>query len=190
VELILPREARLAQIQNTTGNEDYSVAVYLQPAFVNTGRSQRVEVLTSVNLYVKREGGPEGEQQCKKFSLDRVGSFTSNPGGRGLTFTYERGAAPLLVTQDTPQDHVLAFQLRKDEEHPFVEDPYFVGKQHYLMTLVAETTTKSEPLRGTIRVWHDSRVGRPSRAREKSRKVSRRTTTEPQAVRVEWRKGS
>jgi hypothetical protein len=75
VELIMPPEARLAQIQNETGNQTYSVRVYLQPAFVSTGRSQRVAVVKSVNLFVKREG----EQQCcEKFSLDGIGSLTSN----------------------------------------------------------------------------------------------------------------
>jgi hypothetical protein len=146
VELIMPPEARLAQIQNINTNEAYSVRVYLQPTFVTTGRSQRVAVLKSVNLFVQREG----DQQCRKFWLDGIGSLTNNPEGRGLTFTYERGAAPLLVTQDTPQDAVLAFELRKDAEHPNVEDPYFVGEDHYLMTLVAETTTRAETLRSTI----------------------------------------
>ena len=148
VELIMPPEARLAQIQNIKTNKMYSVRVYLQPAFIITGRSQRVEVLKPVNLFVQREG----DQQCRKFWLDGIGRLTNNPEGRGLTFTYERGAAPLLVTQDTPQDAVLAFELRKDAEHPNVEDPYFVGEDHYLMTLVAETTTRAETLRSTIRV--------------------------------------
>jgi hypothetical protein len=151
VELIMPPEARLAQIQNKPGSEEYSVRVYLQPAFVSTGRSQRVAVLKSVNLFVQREG----EQQCKKFWLDGIGSLADNPAGRGLAFTYERGAAPLVVTQDTIVNHVLAFELREDAETQHVEHPYFDGKDHYLMTLVAETNTKPETLRSTIRVSAD-----------------------------------
>ena len=86
-------------------------------------------MLKSVNLFVQREG----EQQCKKFWLDGIGSFADNPAGRGLTFTYERGAAPLVVTQDTPQDHVLVFELRKDADVQHVEHPYFEGKNHYVI---------------------------------------------------------
>jgi hypothetical protein len=151
VDLIMPPEARLAQIQNKPGSEVYSARVYLQPAFVSTGRSQRVAVLKSVNLFVQREG----EQQCKKFWLDGIGSFADNPAGRGLTFTYESGAAPLVVTQDTPENNVLVFELRKDADIQHVEHPYFEGKDHYLMTLVAETNTKPKTLRSAINVSAD-----------------------------------
>jgi hypothetical protein len=150
VELIMPPEARLAQIQNKPGSEVYSVRVYLQPAFVSTGRSQRVAVLKSVNLFVQREGEPQ-----KKFWLDGIGSFADNPAGRGLTFTYERGAAPLVATQDTPENNVLVFELREDADIQHVEHPYFEGKDHYLMTLVAKTNTKPKTLCSAINVTAD-----------------------------------
>jgi hypothetical protein len=147
VKLFMPSQARLAQIPI---GETYSVRVYLQPAFATTGRSHRVGVLHPINLYVKREG----EQQCKKFWLDGTGSLTKSTDEMGLEFTFESGARPLLVTQDAPQDHVLAFKLRKDEEHPNVEEPYFVGKHNYLMTLVANTTS-NKTLKSTISVSAD-----------------------------------
>lgn len=151
VELFMPSEAQLAQIPTGPENELNSVLVYLQPAFVITGRSQRVVVLESVNLFVKREG----EQQCKKFGLNGIGSLTKSSEERGLVFTYESGAGPLLVTQDAPQDHVLAFKLRKDVEQPNVEEPYFVGTHNYSMTLVAKTTSRPKTLSSTIRLSAD-----------------------------------
>jgi hypothetical protein len=151
VKLVMPSEARLAQIPTGTENTTYSVRVYLQPAFVITGRSRQAAVLKPVNLFVK----PEGEPQCKKFWMNGIGSVTNIREERGLVFTYESGASPLLVTQDAPQNHVLAFTLRKDREHPNVEEPYFVGEHKYFMTLVAKTTSNSKPLRRTISVSAD-----------------------------------
>jgi hypothetical protein len=128
------------------------VRVYLQPVFASTGRSQRVEVLKSLSLYVKQM---EGKPKCKEFKLDGIGSFTNNPSGTGLAFSYESGAAPLTVTHDSPEGNVLVFELPQREG---VGEAYFVDKHRYKMTLVAKRTTKkwlvlpSEPLKGAISV--------------------------------------
>jgi len=97
----------------------------------------------------------EGKPKCKEFKLDGIGSFTNNPAGTGLAFSYESGAAPLTVTHDSPEGNVLVFELPQREG---VGEAYFVDKHRYKMTLVAKRTTKkwlvlpSEPLKGAISV--------------------------------------
>jgi hypothetical protein len=142
----MPPEARLEQVK--MNHRDYLVRAYLQPAFASTRRSQRVEVIRSIKLFVNVKR--EGQQQCEEFKLDGIGSFMNNPGGSGLAFTYESGAAPLMVTHDTPQAKVLVFEPKRD-----IGEPYFVGKHNYLLTLVAKRTTEDEPLVGTIRLLAD-----------------------------------
>jgi hypothetical protein len=147
VNLVMPPEARLLQKPRSGG--EYLVRVHLQPAFASTGRSQRVEVLKSFQLFMEREG----QQQCKALRMDGVGSFTNNPDGAGLAFIYESGASPLMVTYDTPQAKVLVFELEEETGARVILRPFFgvaaVGTGHTSGIPSSLTTPDDEPIDGS-----------------------------------------
>lgn len=154
VDLVMPTDTQLVQIVGRPEEKPTSpkppssyelrmVRIYMQPVFVNTGQSQRLEVVKNIFLYVKRaEAG-----RCRVFKLDAVGRITNNPQGAGFEFEREGGSSPLIVTQNEAGNQALAFAPNED-----LLRAYFTGRGDYFMTLVADTTVRGERLMGTVRV--------------------------------------
>jgi hypothetical protein len=157
VRVAMPPEVRITQYEQKGGS--YRIRIYIQPTFANVGRSLRTEVLRPYELYVRPH---RGEGCGDRFRLNGVGSWEQE----NFSFSYESGAKPLVVTLDNPSAAVLAFRPPGETEP---EDPSFVGTKTYLMTFVAKTTTRAEPLVKTLEVKDVSRDELRKRANQKQK---------------------
>lgn len=140
VEMVMPPEVQLVDVDRSAGPD--AIRVYVQPAFVSTGRSQRPEVLRDLRLCVRRDE-QEGHTM---FDVEALGHLTNDPQGPGLIFEVESGPAPLTVTPDEVQDSVLAFEPDDQTESPYFEEA------RYSMTLVAKSAVANKQLEGAITV--------------------------------------
>jgi hypothetical protein len=90
--VILPDQVRVAQ-----GHASGAAYVYLQPAFVSTGRNERIEVIRDMRLEVTGPGQPTAFEWTQQLRL------VSQPSGGGLSYEYVGDAVPLLVKFEAPQ---------------------------------------------------------------------------------------
>lgn len=88
VTLLMPDQVRIAQ-----GRQSGSAYVYLQPAFVNTGANNRVEVIRDMTLAVRAPDGATTDFEWTQ-QLRLVGDASSG----GLSYEYAGDAAPLVVS--------------------------------------------------------------------------------------------
>lgn len=88
----MPDQVRVAQ-----GRQSGAAYVYLQPAFVSTGRNERIEVIRDMRLEVS------GPAQPQTFEWTQQLRLVSQPEGGGLSYEYVGDAVPLLVSpRDAP----------------------------------------------------------------------------------------
>ena len=135
VMLVLPGQVRIAQ-----GRATGAAYLYLQPAFVNTGQSERVEVIRGMRLHVQPlDAGVEPADLQWTEQVRLVGDATSN----GLSYEHDADAVPLLVT---PRDVAAPLSV-------FVAPSgWFFAPGTYTFTLTAERVVVSEPVMGSFQV--------------------------------------
>ncbi len=129
--LILPDQIRVAQ-----GRESGSAYVYLQPAFVSTGRNERIEVIRDMALEVTP---PVGD--TASFEWDQQLRLVSDPDTGGLRYEYVADAVPLLVS---PREAAAPLSLFD------APDAWFFQPGEYTFTLLAERVVTGEPLTGAF----------------------------------------
>ena len=125
--LIIPDQIRVAQ-----GRESGSAYVYLQPAFVSTGRNERIEVIRDMTLEV---APPAGERAS--FEWDQQLRLVSDPQTGGLRYEYVADAVPLLVS---PRDAAAPLSLFD------APDGWFFQPGEYTFTLIADRVVSGQPL--------------------------------------------
>lgn len=133
VVLILPDQIRVAQ-----GRESGSAYVYLQPAFVSTGRNDRIEVIRDMVLEV---APPTGERVS--FEWEQQLRLVSDPQTGGLRYEYVADAVPLLVS---PRDASAPLSLFD------APDGWFFQPGVYTFTLIADRVVTGQPLSDQFRL--------------------------------------
>lgn len=127
VILILPDQIRVAQ-----GRESGSAYVYLQPAFVSTGRNERIEVIRGMELEVTRAG-----EASVGFAWNQQLRLVSDRETGGLNYEYVADAVPLLIS---PRDAAAPLSLFD------ALDGWFFAPGDYTFRLVAERVVTGQPL--------------------------------------------
>ncbi|MDQ7858459.1 MAG: hypothetical protein QN174_03350 [Armatimonadota bacterium] len=133
IVLILPDQVRVAQ------GDDFGFAyMYVQPAFVNTGINDRVEVLRTMTIEVQAPagGGPT------IFEWDERGELVYNADG-SLSYRYLADAVPLLVS---PRDAQVPFAVFNGPKG------WYFGEGTYRMRLLAHRVVSRRPLEGTFEI--------------------------------------
>ncbi len=98
VEVALPHIVRIAQGKDTW--------LYLQPTLSTRVKTERVEVITQIELELRREGSAG---KPPTFFWDETGSFSYNAASHDLTYQRVADPSPLLVSQSAPQQPLLLF---------------------------------------------------------------------------------
>jgi hypothetical protein len=131
--LILPDQIRVAQ-----GRESGSAYVYFQPAFVSTGRNDRIEVVRDMVLEVTPPAGGaipfEWSQQLR---------LVTDPETGGLRYEYVADAVPLLVG---PRDAAAPLSLFD------APDGWFFQPGDYTFRLIADRVVTGQPLADEFRL--------------------------------------
>jgi len=127
--LILPDQIRVAQ-----GRESGSAYVYLQPAFVSTGRNERIEVIRDMALEVTP---PVGDMAS--FEWDQQLRLVSDPDTGGLRYEYVADAVPLLVSPREASAPLSLFDA---------PDGWFFQPGEYTFSLLADRVVTGQPLTG------------------------------------------
>ncbi len=127
VIVILPDRVRVAQ-----GRESGSAYVYLQPAFVSTGRNERIEVIRDMALEVTPLGG-----QSVELRWGQQLRLVSDPATGGLSYEYVADAVPLLIS---PRDAAAPLSLFD------APDGWHFVAGTYSFRLVAERVVTGLPL--------------------------------------------
>ncbi|MFA7764366.1 hypothetical protein [Streptomyces sp. NRRL S-448] len=84
------------------------VRLYLQPTMSTRHRTETVEVIDGARLKVRgKDASPS--KPVPAFYWDELGSFSYNVGSNDLTYQRIADPAPLLVTQDKPQQPLMLF---------------------------------------------------------------------------------
>ncbi|MFI8391583.1 hypothetical protein [Streptomyces sp. NPDC085540] len=98
VDVALPHVTRIAQGKDTW--------LYFQPTLSTRVKTERVEVITQIELELSPETAPV---KRPVFFWDETGSFSYNAAGRDLTYQRVADPSPLLVSQGAPQQPLLLF---------------------------------------------------------------------------------
>jgi hypothetical protein len=133
VVVIMPDQIRVAQGRSSGG-----AYVYLQPAFLSTGRNERIEVIRDMRLEVTPEGGPSAT-----FEWDQVLRLVSDPETGALNYQYEADAVPLLVS---PRDAAAPLSLFSAPRG------WFFAPGTYRFRLVADRVITDSQLAGEFQV--------------------------------------
>jgi hypothetical protein len=134
VVMILPDQVRVAQ------GDDFGFAyMYVQPAFVNTGANNRVEVLRTMTLEVRAAGGGEPVE----FYWDERGELIYDSAGGSLTYRYVADAVPLLVS---PRDAQVPFAVFNGPKG------WYFREGVYWVKLVAHRVVSERPLEGAFEI--------------------------------------
>jgi hypothetical protein len=133
VVLIVPDQIRVAH-----GRTSGAAYVYLQPAFVSTGRNERVEVIRGMRLDAVPEA-PTGPSA--PFTWSQVLRLVTDPATGALNYQYEADAVPLLVG---PRDAAAPLSLFD------APDGWFFTPGTYRFTLTADRVVTAQPLTGSF----------------------------------------
>ncbi|MFJ8213033.1 hypothetical protein [Streptomyces sp. NPDC096033] len=125
VEVALPHIIRIAQGKDTW--------LYLQPTLSTRVKTERVEVVTQIELELRPQNG--GKRPA--FFWDETGSFSYNAASHDLTYQRVADPSPLLVSQTAPQQPLLLFNA--------VGWNFAEGR--YVGTLVLHRESSRQPLR-------------------------------------------
>ncbi|MEP7158415.1 MAG: hypothetical protein ABI797_03235 [Chloroflexota bacterium] len=132
VLVILPDQVRIAQ-----GRGSGAAYAYLQPAFVSTGRNERIEVIRDMDLEVAGPGQPAVFRWTQQLRL--VGGTD----GDGLSYEYVADAVPLLVSPRNAAAPLSLFEAPQS---------WFFSPGDYTFRLVADRVITGEPLTAEFRL--------------------------------------
>ena len=132
VVMILPDQVRVAQ------GEDFGFAyMYVQPAFVNTGRNERVEVIRDMKLRVAAAAGGQPAEFVWANQAELVYDRATNQ----LNYRYVADAVPLVVSPRSAQVPFSVFNGPKG---------WYFGPGAYRLTLSAQRVVSRRPLQDTF----------------------------------------
>lgn len=134
VVMILPDQVRVAQ------GEDFGFAyLYVQPAFVNTGRNERVEVIRNMKLHIAAAaGGPPAE-----FVWGNQAELVYDRATNQLNYRYVADAVPLVVGPRSAQVPFSVFNGPKG---------WYFNPGAYRLTLSAQRVVSRRPLQETFEI--------------------------------------
>lgn len=133
VLLVVPDQIRIAQ-----GRQSGSAFVYLQPAFVSTGKNERVEVIRDMTLSVQSTAGTPTD-----FSWTEQVRLVGDSESIGLSYEYAGDAVPLMVSARTASSPVCLFDA---------PDGFFFATGTYTFTLTADRVVAADGLRAVFTV--------------------------------------
>jgi hypothetical protein len=134
VSLMLPDIIRVVQGRNV----GYSY-LYLQPSFVSTGHSSRVDAITGMTLQVQRVGS--GKPMA--FGWADLARFTWDPATRSMSYDRIGDPAPLPVSPTNPQTPLATFNAPPG---------WYFTPGTYRMTLIARRALVPWPLQASFTV--------------------------------------
>jgi len=137
VVVIMPEIVRVAQ------GEDYGFAyLYLQPAFVNTAKNDRAEVIRIMALLVERVGDSSTTESAS-FSWAEQATFEYDPATGELNYRWLADAAPLVVSPDRAQTPICVFNGPPG---------WYFEAGTYRLTLIADLVVGTEEVSGTVEI--------------------------------------
>lgn len=137
VMLIMPDVVRVAQ------GEDYGFAyLYVQPAFVNTAKNDRVEVIRTMTLVVERVGDGSTTEPVS-FSWAEQATFEYDQVTGELNYRWLADAAPLVVSPDRAQTPICVFNGPPG---------WYFEPGTYRLTLIADLVVGTREVSGTAEI--------------------------------------
>jgi hypothetical protein len=133
VLLIAPHQIRVAQ-----GRSTGAAYVYFQPAFVNTGQNDRVEVIRDMTLNVKRA---DGATPPSVFQWTEVVNLETDPTTGTLTYQHDADAVPIVISARNAEAPLSLFQA---------PNGWFFTPGTYILTLTANRVVASAPVTGQV----------------------------------------
>ena len=133
VLLILPHQIRVAQ-----GRSTGAAYVYFQPAFVNTGQNDRVEVIRDMTLRVQRA---DGSAPPTDFQWNEVVSLVTDPATGALTYQHDADAVPIVISAKNAAAPLSLFQAPSG---------WFFTPGTYTITLTANRVVAAAPVTGQV----------------------------------------
>jgi hypothetical protein len=133
VVMLVPDQIRVAQ------GDDFGYAyMYIQPAFVNTGRNERVEVIRDMKVRVAGAAGQPAE-----FSWGNQAELVFDRTTNQLSYRYVADAVPLVVSPRNAQVPFSVFNGPKG---------WYFGAGAYRFTLSAHRVVARQPLQETFEI--------------------------------------
>jgi hypothetical protein len=126
VELSLPDRARVTQ-------GEVSAWLYLQPRFISTASSDRIDGIAGIEVVVAPANGGE----ATPFTWEEQGTWTYDADARSLTWQWVADPGPLVVSPAVPQMPTGLFMA----PNGWLWEP-----GEYEITVTAETTVSDEVL--------------------------------------------
>jgi hypothetical protein len=134
VVMILPDQVRVAQ------GEDFGFAyLYVQPAFVNTGRNERVEVIRDMKLHIAAAAGGQPAEFVWANQAELVYDRATNQ----LNYRYVADAVPLVVSPRSAQVPFSVFNGPKG---------WYFSPGVYRLRLSAQRVVSRRPLQETVEI--------------------------------------
>lgn len=134
VLLIMPNQVRITQ-----GGQSGPL-LYVQPVFISTGLSDRIEVITGLRVQVEpTSGSSEGAD----FVWDEQGSWVVDPNTQYFNWVFTGDSGPFLVSAENAQDFTGLFIGPRE---------WLFEPGSYRITVIAERITTSQPLQASVEV--------------------------------------
>ena len=133
VMLILPHTIRVAQ-----GRSTGAAYVYFQPAFVNTGANDRVEVIRDMTLRVARA---DGSGQPTDFAWTEVVNLVTDSTTGALSYQHDADAVPIVISAKNAAAPLSLFQAPSG---------WFFTPGTYTFTLTANRVVADTPVTGQV----------------------------------------
>jgi len=134
VLLILPHTMRVAQ-----GRSTGAAYVYFQPAFVNTGQNDRVEVIRDMTLHVARVDGDAPPPA--DFAWTEVVNLITDPATGTLSYQHAADAVPLVISAKNAAAPLSLFQA---------PNGWFFTPGTYTFSLTATRVVADSPVTGEV----------------------------------------
>jgi hypothetical protein len=134
VTLMMPNQVRITQGGNS------GPLLYLQPMFISTGLSERVEVVTEIRMEVAATKGTTSPTQ---FVWDEMGQWVADPNTMMFNWTFTGDAGPFLVSAREAQFFTGLFIGPRD---------WFFEAGTYEVTVTADRISGAQQLVGSVRV--------------------------------------
>ena len=132
--LIMPNQVRITQGGNS------GPYLYLQPTFVSTGLSERIEVIRWIRVEVARV---DGAGEPVEFGWDEQGEWVNDPETMFFNWVFTEDAGPFPVSARDAQ-HSMGLFIGPRE--------WLFEPGRYRITLTAERIAVDEPLIGSVEV--------------------------------------
>lgn len=134
VLLIMPNQVRITQ-----GGQSGPL-LYVQPVFISTGLSERVEVITALRVQVEPS---DRSAAAVDFVWDEQGTWVVDPDTQWFNWVFTGDSGPFLVSAENAQNFTGLFIGPRE---------WLFEPGEYRITVVADRITDAQPLEGTVEV--------------------------------------